>query len=386
MKCIVARSFDEAEAMWRSFEAVAECWPFQHFDFLSTWHRTIGNDEQIAPCIARVDRDDGRPLMLLPLGIERRGSMRVLSWLGGQVADYKGPLLLPDASEELISGGFATLWRNVLRELPAFDTIHFDSQPELIGSQRNPFTTLAVQDHPSSAHYSLLDGDLSSYVASKRSSKSRWQMRRKYARLKELGAVEWVMPVEESGIVPVMSALFEQKSRNYAELGVRDLFARPAYREFYLEMAKEHARSGLVNLSALTLNGEVVAAHWGLVARKRFFFLMPSYADGEVQRYSPGNILLQHLFEWCFENGIEAFDFTVGDETYKQHWCDHELKLFDHTQGATIMGMAHSKVISTSTRLKRALKTSDTVWPLAERARAALGNLSRRGSNQTGDS
>jgi CelD/BcsL family acetyltransferase involved in cellulose biosynthesis len=373
MNTTVYTSIDESAAAWRDFEAEADCWPFQCFDFVEAWLATVGCAEGVEPCIVMVADSAGEPLMLLPLALQKRGPLRTLSWIGGVMADYKAPLIARDLDGKLDYGAFASIWATIRRTLPAHDMVTFDAQPELIGAQRNPFATLSGCPHPSLSHYTRLEGDFDSFLAAKRSSKSRWRLRRKYKRLQELGEVEFVIPETPSEIEAIMRSVIEHKSRLYSELGVRDRFAMPGVREFCLKLATEGPR-GLTHVSALTLDGEVVAGHWGLAFRKRFFFLFPSYGEGDVQRLSPGVLLLQHLFQWCFENGIEEFDFTVGDESYKDLWCDVDLELFHHVEATSLMGVAPAAVNSASTRLKRAIKNSDRLWPIAERARSVLGN------------
>jgi CelD/BcsL family acetyltransferase involved in cellulose biosynthesis len=90
-----------------------------------------------------------------------------------------------------------------------------------------------------------------------------------------------------------------------------------------------------VHFSALTLDDRILATLWGLVYKGRFYHLFPTYARGELTRYSPGNSLLRRVFEWCFANTVRIFDFTIGDEAYKYDWCDQELRLFDFIYATT---------------------------------------------------
>ena len=48
---------------------------------------------------------------------------------------------------------------------------------------------------------------------------------------------------------------------------------------------------------------------------------MPSY-DAAWDRLSPGRLLLDHLIEWSFCQGLGEFDFTIGDEPYKATFCN----------------------------------------------------------------
>src|SRR6185369_14898373 len=129
-----------------------------------------------------------------------------------------------------------------------------------------------------------------------------------------------------------------QKSHSYRELGTPDLFAEPGHREFFEYVTRRGVRDGFVHLSGLRVDGQVRATHWGLVYRGRFYCLFPTYARDEAARHSPGNALMRRLFEWCIANGVEVFDFTIGDEPYKYDWCDQRLGMFDSIEATKPRG------------------------------------------------
>ena len=118
-------SFEAAEPVWREFETHAAGTAFQSFDWLSAWYRHVGRELGVTPAIAVVTRQ-GAPLMLAPLGIERRFGLSLLVWMGGRLADYKGPLLAPDF-EARLDVEFATLWRQIRRALPRHDLVRGSS-------------------------------------------------------------------------------------------------------------------------------------------------------------------------------------------------------------------------------------------------------------------
>src|ERR1051325_5313141 len=63
------------EQDWRHFEQIADCTPFQTFDWLSAWQRHVGAAKGITPAIVIARRGE-EIVLLLPLGIERRGIAR----------------------------------------------------------------------------------------------------------------------------------------------------------------------------------------------------------------------------------------------------------------------------------------------------------------------
>ncbi|MEJ2721498.1 MAG: GNAT family N-acetyltransferase, partial [bacterium] len=126
----------------------------------------------------------------------------------------------------------------------------------------------------------------------------------------------------------------------------------------------------------LFVDREPVTTHWGMIHQKRFYYYMPSLASARWRRYSPGRLLLCHLFEWCFDNGIEVFDFTIGDEPYKQDWCDEETLLYEYFEARTPVG----KLYGVYYRLMKAALDNTVTLNLARRIRALFYRLRNAGS------
>ena len=90
------RSVAECEPLWRGAAAHCAGFVFQSFDWQAAYQATIGAAEGVLPLVVNVADPSGRTLLLLPLGIYRRGWLRVLRFLGGVVTDYHAPLIDPD--------------------------------------------------------------------------------------------------------------------------------------------------------------------------------------------------------------------------------------------------------------------------------------------------
>jgi CelD/BcsL family acetyltransferase involved in cellulose biosynthesis len=64
--------------------------------------------------------------------------------------------------------------------------------------------------------------------------------------------------------------------------------------------------------------GDVLLAAALAVVRDRcFYYQVPVYPAHELQRFSPGQVMITRLMAWAIERGCTRFDFTVGDEPYK---------------------------------------------------------------------
>lgn len=366
-------SFEQAERLWRDFEMQADLFAFQRYDWLKNWHEFIGAGSDLAICITVVERHDGAPLMLLPLGVEKRLGVRCLVWLGGAITDYQAPLIARDAAPLLADAGrFAGLWREIRARMPRHDAVILEKQPEFIESARNPFFYLAHSPNVNNAHFTHLAADFATFLQAKRSPHWITVERKKERRLAKRGALRYCMATDPQDAQRILQETMRQKSQSYRALGITDIFADPRYRRFFAHMSVHHLEDGFVHLSALMLDGKVLATHWGLIHRDRFYCYIPTYVHDEYARFSPGNNLLRRLLEWSIERGLRVFDFTIGDEAYKYHWCDRELRIFDCLHAVTVRGWLYVAPLKLGRRAKRRILRSRLRRP-ARLLRALFG-------------
>lgn len=365
-KIAVFHSFDDVESLWRTVEKTGDCFAFQTFDWLKNWYAFIGKETGLQLCIVTVEYPSGQPLILLPLGIQRRCFVSCLVWLGGDLSDYHGPLLSKDYSNSLVAVPFDKLWSDIRTRLPPHNAVDLQKQPEFIGGQKNPFLCLPRTPHPSSAHFTQLVGPIDSFIKSKRSNRWIQGLRRKQRRLQGLGELEFIVATKEQDIERFLSEMISQKAMSYNEMGVVNLFKKQGYLDFFYHMSRHYHDNSFVQLCALTLNNQILATHWGLIYKKRFYHLFPAYARNEFTRYSPGIILFRNMFKWGIEHGIEISDFTVGDEPYKYDWCDHELRLYDHLKATTARGLLYVAPVKLQRLLKRKIKQTPILFSIAK--------------------
>lgn len=367
LKISLHDNFDDVEEAWRDLEENGHSFVFQNFAWQKSWHEFVAENDGVKPCLVVVKHPSGVPLMLFPLGFQRRGIATCLVWLGGVLSDYQGPILHSNYSTQLDEQRFAAIWADVKARLPRFDAVIFEKQPEYIDTQKNPFISKSSQAHPSDAHYTELSGSLQSFVSSRRSKKSTSTEKRKERRLAEHGEIKFIVADNAADVDALLPVLMHQKSAGYRKLGVNDLFDDVAIRKFVEHMSSHHNGS-LVFLCGLMVGETVAATFWGLIHKRRLYYLLPAYEHDELTRFSPGNIQLRHMFDWCFRNTIRVFDFTVGDEPYKKFWCDQTIKLFDDFEGASIKGLLYVQILKMQRKVKRRIKRS----PLLSRAYLAM--------------
>lgn len=365
------------QAVWQALERKGDGTPFQTFAWLSAWQRHIGTRQGVKPAIVVGWDSEGGALFIFPFGIERGLICNRLVWLGGEISDYHGPLLAQDFTRHVSAAQFETLWDDIRRLLPTHHMVSLGRMPERVGGQANPFMSLGgMRRHPCSAHMTMLKEDWAAYYAEKRSSGSKKRDKQKRRKTEELGAVEFVSPETADDKLAALDTLITQKSVAFQRMGVTNFFEKPGYLDFYRTLATAPEAEGLLHLSHLTVGGTVAAASCGVSFAGHYYYVLASYDEqGDAARFGPGVIQLMELMQHATETGHTAFDFTIGDESYKEQWCEVEVPLFDYVEPNTLAGWAGLGPRVAYLEAKRFIKQTPVLWNGFTRLRAAMGAL-----------
>ena len=360
--------FATVETEWRAIELDGFCSLFQTFDWLSLWYRYVGFSV-VEPHIVTVRDDSGELCALLPLGIRKGLPGRTLVWLGGEVSTYHGPILSQAGLEGLTVETVRILFAQIHRECCAFDVADLERQPEWIAGWKNPFAAFRSYRTNLQSHLSELIGDWPGYYAGKRSSKTRSKERRRAAKLREMGIVEFRIARTADEIEQLLDELFREKSRQFREIGTDDLFADSQICSLYRDVMPQLVGSGRAQLSGLFLDDEPLAVNLGVIHNREFHGVFMTYREHPAKKLGPGMILIHHILEWCFANGIERFDFSTGDQDYKKHWCESTNGLYRSLWSATTRGAACVRILQATERLKSRVRSSKTLSLIAGQAK-----------------
>ena len=366
----------EVETDWRAFEAQADCTAFQSFDWLSTWQRHIGAGEGRQPAIV-IGRHSGQILFILPLMLSA-GALRRVEWLGEFLINAGAPLLARDFSKRVSAAQFVTLWREIEQLLGArlnHDILDLNKIPETVGAQVHQLRALQHTSHANDSYLVRLSGSWDEFYAAKRSASWRKTDKKKRNRLAKFGDVQFTTVTDRADIERTIDALIEQKKSSYASLGVANMFEWPGYRDFYIDLATDPKRHGLVHVSNVSVGGAIVAASFGLTLHGNYDYVLAGYSMGEMEACSPGTVHLQELMRHFLEKGFTTFDFNIGDEPYKREWFDVETKMYDYVAPATIRGWAAAMFMRASRVAKRFIKRNPSIWPMIRKARSLIGAL-----------
>jgi len=335
----IFNSFYDAENRWKEFQEASSMLPFQNYDFLRIWYENIGVAENISPLFVSVKKQDGVNLLFMPFGVRKLNFLHKLEWLGLGLCDYGAPILHKNFSKLCSPIEFSKIWLAIKEKLENIDLIKLENQPLLIGNQLNPFIPLSKDSLITRAYCASLPKDWSDFIQIEPRKKITSDSLRQQKRLNNSGLLTINIVDNENEIKNILDELIKQKEFQYHQSGAFNIFSKTGYRKFYLDTCIELIPKGIVQLSAIRIDQEIIACHWGLIYQNRYYFLMPSYRRDEWAKYSPGRILMEYLIKWAIENQIKEFDFTVGNEPYKKSWSTQEDRLYELVEFKTFSGV-----------------------------------------------
>jgi CelD/BcsL family acetyltransferase involved in cellulose biosynthesis len=324
LRICLARDVRDFADFWPRWNrrGAARFYPFQCAEILELQCDTFVKARNSEPVfVALLDRDDA-PLMLIPLMIQPYTdytrfikNIRILKFLDFGFTDYNAPVVFPLVSKWNIKTVQA-VWKSIRKFLPSFDIALLDKMPERVSDLPNPLSLLRTASDQYTGHMALLSGGWQEF-ASKLPSRQRWRSRR----FREFGERKLALAETPEQYDVFVEALIRQKRQRYPTcLTLPEEVA-------YMKIARRHLYpAGPVCLFALKVNDTVIAVTFCLLMERR---LIAQFVSDEKswRPYSPGHLILNMICEWCFVNQLQILDFGIGDESYKNDYCDITIRL-----------------------------------------------------------
>jgi len=113
-----------------------------------------------------------------------------------------------------------------------------------------------------------------------------------------------------------LSLLYEWKAAQRARTGTVDVLSMPWMQQMVERMLADSTPSFAGLLSVLYVGDQVAAAHFGMRSQTVWHYWFAAY-NHELQRYSPGLIMLLEMLKAAPALGIRTLALGQGDEAYK---------------------------------------------------------------------
>ena len=254
-----------------------------------------------------------------PLRLCREGSERIIEFLGMGSSDYcdfiasreDKPLVLQEVMQALLRR--RDRWDRIrLRYLP-----EHSSTAALLSEMELP---AGVEFHAEEeAVCPALSIETSPPFAIACTKKKSLVRHTRY--FERLSPIEFRHVLDLDEIVDLLPEFMEQHRDRRFMAGDRSLFDDPRHKRFYERMAKELLETGWLRFTMLRWQGEALAFHLGFVFNRVFTWYKPTF-NVDYARYSPGEVLLKKLLEDCLDADLREFDFTVGNEDFKDRFAN----------------------------------------------------------------
>ena len=349
-------SLADCAVLWCDFQKRAIRTPYQRFEWLNSWMETFGRRDGTEPLIV-VGFEGDTPRILLPLAIDRELGARRLTWLADDWCDYAMPLLAPELAETLTEADVAAIWHAVSEIAGGADYLLLERQPLKLDGFDNPFARYDARPFTSKAYALRIGGDWDSFYERMHSTKSRRRLRDKEKRIKRCGEIVFRKLTGATEIHGAVTELLDWKVAQILERGAFNPFddtTSDMFLAHVLTSAPEFAR-----FYAMEVGGKMVAAAIGLVDGKTISIFQLAYGPGPCARYSPGRILIHKVMKAAIEEGLEIFDFSLGDESYKLDICDIHVEMMQTSHAVTASGWLPATLHTAKCAAKRRVKASE---------------------------
>ncbi len=356
--------FNGLEADWRALED-ASCGAvlFQSFDWCRNFlehAREFGGVEMRVFAV----REKGCAIAILPLAIQEKSGIKVMTGLSEPFQQYTDMLARPDID---VKAAFAAMLPAIRAAGP--DCLHLGQVRQGSDLHRAIDGIAPVSGEADGAPFVPI-GDWESFEAYHKSvnAKTRKNMRNARNRLERDAPVRHHVARGGEVLAQVIDRSFDGRE---AWLGRQGLTSR-AFRDSgfgaFLGRFKQPQESGIDTIAFALMHGDKpVADQWGFVHKGRYYAFMAGW-DEAYEEASPGKMHLGEILEACHGEGIKVADFLIPAARYKFTWANEAVAVQDHVMALTLRGKLHNSLWLNFTRplAKRA------VYAMPPQMRAAL--------------
>ena len=319
----------ESKGDWNRLFAQASAQnPFLMWEWMASWWRHFGAGKRLHLLLVR---REGELIGIAPFyqrEIRIGGiSFRALSFLGDEaVGSDHLDLLSRSGCEDEVAEAIAQTWLNARRDWDFVALRH--------SAEASPHVARLLRLSEEGWRVQRQEGELCPFLRleptweaflNQRSASMRYTIRRKIRNLEKEHPVEFVMIEDLHEGRSGMERLISLHQKRWGDRGGSDAFVSEIKLPFHRETAEAFFQKGMARLFFLKVEGETVAALYGFLIGRRFFYYQAGF-DPSWKGKSVGLVLMAKCIETAIAQGWSEFDFLRGPEEYKSHWTSEQRK------------------------------------------------------------
>ncbi|UYQ71635.1 GNAT family N-acetyltransferase [Pelagibacterium flavum] len=380
LRTLVHDSIASAAPAWLRLQEIGVYTPYQRLDWITAYIDAGFSPDPHIAIVTILDHD--RPIALIPFEIVRKFGLRVARIIGMPISNGDAPVFDPHYAHLLTANAL----RDALANLPA-DIVNFHCVAAEIGNHPNPLAALGGNPAPDNFYVNTLEPGEAPFIEQSLPHKRRTNIRRSQRRLDEgFGAVILHRAKTPAEVETILEVFLDQRGRRFVQMGVENIFQRPAFRQFFRRLALEGLSENrpAISLHALYAGQTIVATSIGTYGPNHYSQYINSTDYGEASRYSLMGVTLSLLVDQLRTDGVTSLDMGLGDFDYKTDWTNRQ-PVFDIVLPVSTLGQIAAPLLRGARAAKRRIKQTPTLWKLARIAQSSVVGLRRTLSGQNRD-
>ena len=331
------------ESAWRALETQCpDTVLFQSFDWCANhlrFSRTMKESgDAFRPRVITLYKC-GMLVGLLPLCLQSKGRMKVLTGFSEPFQQYTEILLLPSVDKVEARKAIQKVLETAGADYFHFGQVRQDGMlaklldglvPTSGESEAAPFVTLSDFS------------DYDTYLKTIR-TKTRKNLRNARNRLERDGAVTHFLSRGGKVMEEVVQRTFEGREAWLERMGITSrAFRDENFKAFLERFSNPNIASGVDTVAMSLKQGETaISDQWGFVYHGRYYAFMATW-NLDFEAVSPGRIHLGEVIKACFDEGFTTADFMIPASSYKLTWAENAAPVRDYVLALSLSGRIYT--------------------------------------------
>ena len=318
-------------AEWQALFEVANASPFLSWEWITAWHKWLGNETNPRLFVAR---DGGMLVGLLPLGeSERRlkgtlARIRRISFLGERLggSDYLDVLALPGYEQECANALFGYVADHIEFDILELDGLSCDS-PSVpwLACRFGAATNFKYRLEPRYVCPQVrLDKPWEELL---RDSSRATYFARNLRRLRRLPGFDHRLITDPDQAEEAFERFLVLHEMSWAARGGSSATGLQSLKNFHRDVVVRLARAGWLCFEEIWIEGACRASLYGIGRGARYCYYLCGY-DPAWSKYSLGFTVIGLSIAAAVERGVKFYDLLRGAEAYKFYWANETRATF----------------------------------------------------------
>ncbi len=338
---------DELKNLWNNVEEDSYNTCFNSQAWLENYLLTYGKKDSAKLKIFVLFLEN-KPICIFPFQIIKKFKTNILQWACDINSDFNSPVQKKNFI--FTKSLFKEIWEKVTKMMPEIDVIYLKRQIDFLGNNSNPFIYYLKNYKEGIVQQIFLPDRWEKYTSTILKKKFYLDLMRTKKLLKKEGKVEFIVAKNYEEKISFIDVLINQKNISLKKINAK-LFNKDDL-NFYKNFEKNSSKKYQTQISAIKLDGEFIAMHWGMFDKVYYYYLLPSMKEDNLKKFSPGKLLLSMLIRLSISKKIKTFDFGLGEESYKSKWTNNSKNIYNYIKLNKIKGIPFYILLHTRQLIK----------------------------------